>query len=472
MTRAETSSAPVAAGAAPRYSGKAGIVGWILYEWAAQPFYSLITTFLFAPYFVDVFVGDGERGQAIWGFTAGFMGICVAILSPMLGAMADASGRRKPWVAVSSLFLIAGMATLWLADPAKKELMLVILAAYVVAGIAAELNGAFVNAIMPRLVPPQQFGRLSGISVAVAYAGGLLALVLMAGFVATNPTTGKTLLGLDPILALDASKFEGDRLVGPFCAVWFAIFVLPFFLLTPDPRSSKVSASPVRDGLASLRQTAREIVTYGRVVVFLIARMLYQDGMLGVFAFAGIYARTLFGWTALETGILGIILIVSAMVGAALGGLLDDRIGSKPVILGSLVIALIGTVGVLSIDATHVFFTQEVAAKEAGSTIFSSLGEKVFLASAILVGLVAGPLNSSSRSLMARLTPPDKATQFFGFYAFSGKATSFIAPIAIGLMTQLTGSQRLGVGVVIAFLILGFLMIPFVRVPKPEEQAD
>jgi UMF1 family MFS transporter len=459
-----------AAGVAAVRVGTLGIVGWVLFEWAAQPFYSLITTFLFAPYFANVFIpGDPAWGQALWGYTAGAMGICVALLSPVIGAMVDASGWRKPWIAIASVLMIAGMATLWYALPGRSDLILLVVAAYVVAGIAAEINGTLVNSIMPRLVPASQFGRLSGIAVAVAYLGGLLALILVAGFITAAPDSGRTLLGLEPVLQLDAGTREGDRFVGPFCAVWFLVFSLPFFLFTPDPRPSLSSRSPVADGLAALRETARDIANYGNVVWFLLARMLYQDGLGGIFAFAGIYGGTLFGWQAFETGILGIILIVAAMSGAAVGGLVEDKLGPKAVIMVSLLLAILGTVGVLSIDATHVLFTTEVVAKAPGSGIFASHGEQVFLLSAVIVGLVAGPLNSSSRSLMARISPPDKLAQFFGFYAFSGKATSFIAPIMIGLMTSLTGDQRLGVAVVIGFLVLGLLMIPLVRVRSADQ---
>jgi UMF1 family MFS transporter len=450
----------------PNKVGKLGIVGWVLFELAQQPFYSLITTFLFAPYFANVFVGDKVQGQAIWGFTAGAMGLLVAILSPILGAMADASGRRKPWVFLASFFLIAGMCVLWLAEPGRTDLLWLVLAGYIVAGVSAELNSTFVNAIMPRLVQPAYFGRLSGTAVAIAYLGGLIALMLMTAFVAVNPTTGKTLLGLDPLVLLDTARHESDRIVGPFAALWFVVFSLPFFLFTPDPRTATGSAAPVKDGLRALRQTAREIRQYGSVATFLIARMLYQDGLGGMFAFAGIYGVQLFDWSLVETGIFGMILIVAAMLGAALASIIEGRLGAKTLIMLALIVAMIGTIGVVSIDRSHVLFVVPVEPKALDSIIFSATGEWVFLLSAILVGFVAGPLNSSSRSLMARLSPPDKLAQFFGFYAFSGKATSFIAPILIGVLTAATGDPRLGVAVVLAFLYHGLILMPFVRVAK------
>ena len=462
----ETNAADAAGAVAPVKVGKLGIVGWVLFELAQQPFYSLITTFLFAPYFANIVIGDAVRGQSIWGYVAAAMGLLVAVLSPMLGAMADASGRRKPWVLVASLFLIAGMSTLWLAEPGRLEYFWLIVAGYIVAGVAAELNSTFVNAIMPKLVRPEYFGRLSGIAVSIAYLGGLIALMLMTAFIAVNVSTGKTLLGLDPLLQLDTARHENDRIVGPFAALWFLVFALPFLLFTPDPRTATRSSTPVKDGLHALGQTAREVRQYGSVVTFLIARMLYQDGLGGMFAFAGIYGLQLFKWTLVETGIFGMILIVAAMLGAALASLIEGRLGAKALIMLALVVAMVGTIGVVSIDQTHVLFVVPVAPKLPGSAVFSSTGEIVFLLSAILVGFVAGPLNSSSRSLMARLSPPDKLAQFFGFYAFSGKATSFIAPLMIGGLTAATGDPRLGVAVVLAFLYHGLILMPFVRVAK------
>lgn len=463
---ASTHAAAGGAGAAvderPRVSGL-GIFSWILYEWAATPFYTLVITFLFAPYFADAFIGDPARGQYIWGFAAGFAGLCVAIISPVLGAMADASGRRKPWVLVSSLFFVAGMSALWIAAPGRVDLLWLVLAAFVVAAVTAEVNAVFINAIMPKLVSPQRLGTLSGIGAAVGYAGGLASLFLMAGFIAVKPETGKTLLGLDPILHLDIASRESDRLVGPFAAAWFVLFALPFFLFTPDPRSANASATPVRDGLRNLGETAREIRGYSNIVRFLIARMLYQDGLGGVFTFAGIYAVSSFGWSLLEKAVFGIILSAAAMLGAAFSGFIEDKTGPKAVIMGALVIAIVATLGVLSIDGTHIFFTREVVAKVAGSPLFSSMSEIAFIGFAILVGMVAGPLYSSSRSLMARISPPEKVTEFFGLFAFSGKATSFIAPSAIGLMTALTGSQRLGVAVVLVFIGIGFLLMLTVK---------
>jgi UMF1 family MFS transporter len=451
--------------------GKAGIFGWVLYEWAAQPFYTLIVTFLFAPYFANAFASDPATGQSYWGYATGLAAAVIAVLSPILGAVADASGRRKPWIFVSSLLFIGGMASLWYAIPGRPDLMWLVLAGYVIAWIAAEVNAVFVNSIMPKLVPQSSLGRLSGIGAAIGYAGGLVSLVIMASFIAPDPiSAGKTLLGLEPVLPLDQAAREGDRLVGPFAALWFVIFVLPFFLFTPDPKSATRSASPIRDGLAALGSTFAEIQKHVNVVLFLVARMLYQDGLSGVFTFAGIYAVSFFGWTLQELAIFGVILSVAAMLGALAGGSIEDKLGTKTVIITALVVAILATIGVLSVDKEYILFTTPVPPEEPGATgYFGSVAEKVFFAFALLIGFVSGPLNSSSRSMMARISPPDKLAQFFGMFAFSGKATSFVAPILVAVMTALTGNQRLGVAVVLVLLFAGLAVMPFVRSTRDTE---
>lgn len=438
--------------------GGLGLFGWLIYEWAAQPFYSLITTFLFAPYFANGFINNPVRGQEIWGYAAAAAGLAVAVLSPLLGAFADASGHRKWWIIVSLLIFMTGMSILWIADPGHSERLYWILAAYIIASVAAEVTAAFVNAMMPGLVAPEHYGRLSGTSAAIGYLGGLSALVIVAGLLVGEPTSGKTLFGFTPLLTLDAISRQGDRLVGPFCALWLLIFSLPLLLFTPDKQVARPGG-----GLDGLRQTLGELGHHKDIILFLVSRMLFTDGLLAMFSFGGIYGAALFGWQAVELGMFGIILIVAAMIGAAIGGLLDDKIGPKAVILGALVIAFVAAAGVVSIDKTHVLFGQAVNAKVAGSNFLSSPAERWFLGFTIFVGLVTGPLAASSRSLMARLAPKDRVTQFFGLFAFSGKASSFIAPLMVGLLTTITGEQRWGVAVVLVFLLAGLIMMPFVR---------
>jgi len=442
-----------------------GLVGWVLFDWATQPFYTLVVTFLFAPYFVNGFVADPAHGQTVWAYTTGAAQLVAAILAPVLGAIADAGLARKPWIAGFSVLLIAGLSGLWLAIPGEMWLLPVVLISFGIATIGAELATVFTNAMMPGLVSGKRLGTLSGIGWAVGYVGGLVSLALVAGLIVADPSSGKTLLGLPPLVQLDVATREGDRLVGPFSALWYLVFVLPLFLFTPDRRDN-VSGNVVQAGLGQLLRAVKDLVrNHGAIALFLIARMLYADGLGAVFAFGGIYAGSVFGWGATELGLFGIVLTVAGTIGAALGGVLDDRAGSRTVIVTALCLFIVASIGVLSIDPDEILFFVPVAPKIAGSAPFSSAGEQAYLAFAVLIGLAAGPIQASSRTLLARLCPPDKTTEFFGFYAFSGKITAFAAPLAIGVVTAATDSQRLGISAALAFLIVGLLLLLRVRAP-------
>lgn len=442
------------------------LASWVLFDWAAQPYYTLVLTFLFAPYFANAVAASPAQGQALWGYAAAAAGVIIALGSPFLGAVADGQGRRKPWMALFSALLVLGLATLWFAVPgADATTIALVLVAFVIATAMAEFTTVFTNSIMPSLVPASQLGRLSGTGWAVGYAGGLVSLAVMAGLIVADPNTGRTLLGLEPILALDTAAREGDRLVGPFAAVWYALFMIPFFLFVPD-RQPGVHGVATRAPLAELWETIRGLPSHRDMLLFLVARMLYADGLAAIFAFGGIYGAAVFGWGALELGLFGIVLTLTGVFGALIGGVLDDRIGSKTVIVASLLLLLIGAFGILSVDRDHVLYLSEVAPKEAGSAPFSSSGERVFLAFAILVGLVAAPVQAASRALLARLAPPEKMTQYFGLFAFSGKVTAFLAPLLVAVVTQVSGSQRLGMASIAVFLVAGLLLILGVRSPS------
>ncbi len=440
-----------------------GLAGWVLFDWAAQPFYTLILTFIFAPYFATAVVGDPVRGQALWGYLAAAGGLLVALTGPVLGAVADATGRRKPWVAAFSVLLMAALAALWVAVPgADAPVLLATGAAFVLATVAAEFATIFTNAMMPRLVPERSLGRLSGTGWALGYLGGLTSLLVMLGLVVADPATGKTMLGLDPPFG-DGGTRAGDRFSGPFSALWYGLFVLPFFAFTPDRASARPAAGAVARGISELWGTIREIAHLPPVAVFLLARMAYADGLAAIFAFGGIYGAGLFGWRSFELGLFGILLTVTGAAGALAGGVIDDRIGAKRVIEGALCGLLLAALGIVSIDGTHVLFALEVAPKAAGGAAFSSPGERAYLGFALLIGLLAGPLQAASRSLLARLAPPARMTQYFGLFAFSGKITAFLAPLLIAVATGVAASQRAGVAVILAFLGLGLALMTRVK---------
>lgn len=461
MTVPQT-AAEIASPAAPNTAAPVrALAGWVLVDWALQPYYTLVLTFLFAPYFTSAVVDDPVRGQALWGYAAAIAGVLIAVGSPLLGAIADGGGRRKPWVALFAIILAIGLAALWWAEPgAADSTIFLVLLAFVAATAAAEFATVFTNAIMPTLVPSSQLGRLSGIGWAAGYVGGLFSLAIVAGFLVTNPATGHTLLGLESLLALDTTQREGDRLVGPFSAVWVILFLIPFFLFVADRPAVNVPRIR-KSALADLFATLRTLPSQRDMLYFLIARALYSDGLSAIFVFGGIYGTAVFGWEAFERGLFGIILIAVGVVGAVLGGALDDRIGAKRVVMGALVLLMAGAVGILSVSSGYVLFSVPVDVKLADSQPFSSPGELVFLAFACLVAIAAAPNQAASRTLLARLAPPDRMTQYFGLFAFSGKVTAFLAPLSVAAVTTATGSQRAGMATILVFLLAGLvLMLP------------
>ena len=453
-----------ARGKAAESAGPLALTGWVLFDWATQPFYTLVVTFLFAPYFVNGFIQEPALGATLWAYATGGAELIAALLAPILGSIADAGFPRKPWIAGFSVLLVAGLCGLWLAIPGQTGMAPLVLLSFALATIGAELATVFNNAMMTSLVSAKRLGTLSGIGWATGYVGGLVSLVIVAGLVVADPDTGKTLLGLNPIMPVDLATRADERLVGPFSALWYVIFVLPLFLFTPDRPGSR-AAAPVKTGLNQLFAGANDLYrNHRQVVLFLLARMLYADGLGAVFAFGGIYAASVFGWGASELGLFGIILTIAGTIGAASGGVLDDRLGSKRVIGWTLCLFILASIGVLSVDKTHVLFVHPVEPKAPGSTPFSSVGEQVYLAFAILIGLASGPIQAASRTLLARLSPPEKTTEFFGFFSFSGKITAFAAPLAIGAVTAATGSQRIGISTSVVFLIAGLLLLQRVRV--------
>src|SRR5512132_2962953 len=261
------------AGALRTYPPRAAIVSWIFFDWAAQPYFTLITTFVFAPYFATSIAPNPASGQALWGFATAAAGLMIALMSPVLGAIADASGRRKPWIAGFGALLVIGASLMWLGKPGDPNVIPPLLLAYAIASVGVEFATVFNNAMMPTLVPPDRMGRLSGTGWATGYVGGILSLVLVLGFLAASPQTGRTLFGFMPLVRLDPVTHQDDRITGPLTGLWFIVFVLPMFLLTPDYPAKRRVSEALREGLADLRQTLSELPKRKSLAAFLLANM-------------------------------------------------------------------------------------------------------------------------------------------------------------------------------------------------------
>ncbi len=444
------------------YPPRSAVVAWIFFDWAAQPYFTLITTFVFAPYFATFVAPTPAEGQSLWGFATAAAGLLIALMSPVLGAVADASGRRKPWIAAFGALLVLGSALMWVGRPGDPSAIVPVLIAYAIATVGVEFATVFNNAMMPSLVPPDKIGRLSGTGWATGYIGGILSLALVLGFLAASPESGRTLFGLAPLFGLDPAMHEGDRATGPLTGLWFVVFALPMFLLTPDFPSRRSLRGAVREGLRELRQTLRDLPRRKSMALFLLANMIYTDGLISLFAFGGIYAAGTFGWRTIEMGTFGILLALAGALGAWLGGKLDDRLGSKRVIAGALTVLLLSSLAILLVDRESILFVA-VSPPEPGGALFASPAEKAYLVLGALIGMVGAPLQAASRSLLIRMAPPARITQYFGLFALTGKVTSFVGPLLIGIVTAATASQKAGMGVIVALFLLGLALLARVR---------
>jgi UMF1 family MFS transporter len=411
-------------------------VSWALFEWARNPYPILVVIYIFAPYFARVLVGDPVRGQALIGAGAAIAGLITAFSAPIVGAVADRLGRRKPWL---------GSILLWFAAPPPHSLgvvpVLVILGA---CSIAYEFSQVFHNAMLAGVAPASRVGSLSALALAL---GNLAGLLLMVAVLAASTTA----LGRG-----DGHLVE--RIVGPICGVWLALFSLPLFLFTPDEPSSGLGiVAAVRSGLAELFTTLRQLPRHRPAALFLLSRMVFNDGVVGILTFGGVYVAGVFHWPPATILVFGLITSGSAVVGGTLGGRLDDILGSKPTLILALGATILLWVVALSFQPDRIFYVIPVVPGHAvwNGPVFRTLPELLYLLNTQFFGVTLTVTISVSRSMLARLAPPAMMTQFFGLYALSGSATGFLAPTLVAAATALSGSQRGGVASLLLLLILG-----------------
>ncbi len=462
---------PAAFDAAPRRgASRRGIWGWMFFDWAAQPFFTVVTTFIFGPYFVSRLASDPVAGQSAWAYGVAVAGLCIAFLSPILGSIADQTGPKKPWIAGFAVLKIVMLASLWFAAPGSS--LLLVVGAFSLATIAAEFSIVFNDSMLPRIATPEQTGRVSNTAWGLGYAGGLIVLLFTILFLSANPQTGRTLIGVEPLFGLDAAAGEDARITGPIAAVWYLVFILPMFLFTPDVAYRRRSfGEAIRSGFAEIGTTLAEARRQPGIARFLIARMVYQDGINALIVLGGTFAAALFGWPIMEIGIFGIILNLTAIPGCILAGWLDSRIGSKRIVIGAIVLLFVATIGIISTRPGSMLFGALPLSTDDSGGLFGTAAEKGYILFGLLIGLAFGPVQASSRAWMARSVPQEEAGRWFGFYALSGRATSFLAPLMVGLVTTLSGSAALGMAMIILFLLVGLVLAVATPYPAASPQT-
>lgn len=436
-------------------SAKKRIWGWYFFDWASQPYNTLLLTFIFGPY-VKELLGDGTSAQAAWGYGVGFAGLLIAVLAPVLGAIADRAGGRMRFIWLFSILYFVGAWGLWYAVPGDFSLVLILMS-FAVGLIGMEFATIFTNAMLPDLGTRAEIGRISGSGWAFGYLGGFFALITMLVLFAEGAGTGRTLIGIEPVFGLDPAAREGTRAVGPFTAIWFAVFMIPFFLWVREPRDpgALTIRQAVGSALPELLLTLRHLPARRSLFAYLGSSMFYRDALNGIYVFGGIYAAGVLGWSVVDVGIFGILAVLTGALFAWIGGRADERYGPKPVIASTVVLLTLVAIGVVFVSREAVFGVAVGPESRLPDIAFYILGA--------LIGAGGGALQSASRTMMVRQADERRMTEAFGLYALAGKASSFIAPLSIGIATDLTGSQQAGITPLIALFLIGLVLLVWVK---------
>lgn len=449
-------------------SARRRIWGWFFFDWASQPYNTLLLTFIFGPYFAQIatahYLASGltpdlakAQAQASWGYGLTIAGLIIAIIAPILGAIADATGRRLIWVWIFSGFYVVGSAGLWLLAPGASDLTVAVVF-FGIGLIGMEFATIFTNALLPALGSREEIGEISGSGFAFGYLGGLVALVVMLLFFAENAETGKTLIGIDPLFGLDPAMREGTRFVGPFSALWYAVFMIPFVIWVKEPRTASAKLHVGR-AISMLWSLIRSLGHRRSLLAFLGASMLYRDALNGLFGFGGVYATGVLDWEVTQVGVFGILGVVMAALASWLGGKWDRKAGPKPVIYGSIILLIGVCIVVVGMSRDSLF---GIPLAEG-----SRLPDIIFYACGGLIGAAGGTIQASSRTLMVLHADEARATEAFGLYALSGKATAFLAPGLIAVVSSWSGSQQIGITPLIGLFLLGLFLLFWVQ-PRGE----
>ena len=451
-------------------SNRKKIWGWFFYDWASQPFHTLLMTFVFGPYFVIVasqyYLGLGQdetladaNAQIVWSNCLAITGLIIGFGGPILGAIADTTRLRKPWITTFAVIYFVTALSLWYTLPDGSNMWLM-LSVFGLCFIMAEYTYIFTNAQLPSLGSIDDIGKISGSGFGFGYAGGVISLFIMLLFFVEQDNGKTMILEIDPLFGLDASAKEGTRFVGPFVAIWFAIFMIPYFAWVREDSSLRRKLN-VAEGFSNLLNSLRSLPARKSLFSYLGASMFYRDALNGLYSFGGTYAVLVLNWNIVKLGQFGIIAAISAALFSWLGGFLDRKWGPKPVIVFMASILTIVCFVIVNTSLTHVF---GIAVPEG-----SNLPDMVFYTCGVFIGGMGGILQSASRSMMVRHTHPERATEGFGLYALSGRATAFLAPALIGLVTVISGDARIGISPLVGLFVVGLVLLIWVN-PKGEHE--
>lgn len=408
-----------------------------MYDWANSAFTTLVITFIYSAYFTKAMAPNERIGTDWWSNAVSISAVLTALVSPIFGAAADRGGSRKKFLAIASIISVVATAALAFISPGMNHGVLIALILVVIADMSFEVGNVFYNAFLPSIASPERIGRVSGYGWGLGYVGGMVCMIVaLLGFVQPE----------HPWFGMSKELGWNIRATNLLVAGWFLVFALPLFLNVPETRLTPAKLS-IKETFQELGQTVRDMRKYSEVVKFLIARVIFNDGLVTIFAFGGIYAQGTFGMQFSDLIIFGIVLNISSGLGAFAFGLLDDKIGGKKTIMVTIIaLACTTAIAVWAPDRTW------------------------FWVAGILLGIFVGPNQSASRSLMGRFVPEKHQSEFFGFFAFSGKATAFLGPFLLGKVTRIFDSQRAGMATLLLFFLVGGLLLA--KVDEKKGVAD
>ena len=436
------------------------VLAWSMYDFANQPFTNLVLTFIYGTFFTTVIASNEIVGTQQWSHAISITAIVVALLSPFMGALADKGGYRKMFMFFFTWLTIIATTVLYFVLPGQ---VIRALFWFVLANIGFEMGSVFCNAYLPDISHSKNIGRISGYGWSLGYVGGLLSLALAMFFLVQTDTP------IFGFLKGEAGAYQNIRATNLLVAVWFAVFSIPTFLFVKDKKpDTKAFLKNAKHTLKGFRSTANELRNYPQIIRFLLARLVYNDGLVTVFAFGGIYAAGSLDFTFDEIMVLGIVLNITAGLGAFLMGYLDDKVGGKK----TLKVTLLGLMLAIALAVFAPEIRPFLQYVFGGSSVPDWVSAKnIFWIAAVLIGAFSGPNQASSRSLMGRFTPEAKKNEFFGFFAFSGKATAFVGPFLLGALTVAFESQRAGISIVFFFFLFGYFLLGRVDEEKGMEQG-
>ena len=399
------------------------VLNFALYDFANSAFTTIIITFIFSTYFAKQIAPNPVLGQSYWGWAIGTTGILVAIIGPILGSYADKKNYTEFFIKLFTIICISLTTLLWFSKPSEKYLLftLIIVA---LANFFYELSLIFYNSILKRISKPSNLGKSSGFSFALGYIGGILILIICIKIFIDNDVLP---------FGLSKENSENIRATSIVVAVWYLIFSIPFLFSLKKKINNKIELSS--DNIKKIKDLIwnNGLNNLGK---FLIARMLYADGLNAIIVMGGIFAVGVFNLEIKDLLILSILMNVTAFIGAIVGGYANDKFSSKSVIIFSL----LG----LIISSSIILFVK--------SQLF-------FLIFAAINGFFIGPIQSASRVFITKSIDENNQASGFGLFALSGKLTSFIGPLLVSTITYISSSQRIGFSSAIILLLIGLLIL-------------